>query len=82
MFHTRPKWMIGNRPAVIRENVVIASVKSAIDACAPARRRELLVAGVVQGVGFRPFVHRTAVALGLAGCVRNGPGEVEIEISW
>jgi len=30
-------------------------------------------------VGFRPFVHRTAVALGLAGCVRNRPCEVEIE---
>ncbi|MEM2905465.1 MAG: carbamoyltransferase HypF [Candidatus Bathyarchaeia archaeon] len=32
---------------------------------------EIIVSGIVQGVGFRPFVYRTAVNLGLRGFVRN-----------
>ena len=38
------------------------------------------VTGVVQGVGFRPFVHRLAVRHGLAGWVRNESGEVQIQV--
>jgi hydrogenase maturation protein HypF len=41
--------------------------------------RALQVEGVVQGVGFRPFVWRLATELGLAGRVRNAAGRVEIE---
>jgi hydrogenase maturation protein HypF len=40
---------------------------------------EVCVRGVVQGVGFRPFVYRLAHDLGLAGWVRNTSGCVEIE---
>jgi len=39
------------------------------------------VEGVVQGVGFRPFVYRLARELGLTGAVRNAAGRVEIEVA-
>jgi hydrogenase maturation protein HypF len=38
------------------------------------------VRGVVQGVGFRPFVYRLAHQHSLAGWVRNASGSVEIEV--
>ncbi len=43
----------------------------------PARLR-LLCRGVVQGVGFRPAVHRLAAELGLNGTIRNVAGGVEL----
>ncbi len=43
-------------------------------------RVRLSVQGIVQGVGFRPFVYRTAVKHGLTGCSRNEQGGVVIEI--
>jgi len=38
------------------------------------------VTGVVQGVGFRPFVHRLAARYALGGWVRNAAGDVRIAI--
>ncbi len=42
-------------------------------------RVKINVAGIVQGVGFRPFVYRIAVQNGLAGYVRNR-GDAGVEI--
>jgi hydrogenase maturation protein HypF len=42
-------------------------------------RRAIAVEGVVQGVGFRPFVYRLALRLGLTGSVQNRPDGVRIE---
>jgi len=44
------------------------------------RRLCITVRGVVQGVGFRPFVYTTAAALGLAGSVRNDSSGAIIEV--
>ena len=44
------------------------------------KRYYLHITGVVQGVGFRPFVFRLAVEYGLAGWVSNGAAGVEIEV--
>src|ERR1700733_6923311 len=43
-------------------------------------RQHFTVTGVVQGVGFRPFVHRIASELGLAGFVGNDSGAVFLEV--
>ncbi len=51
-----------------------------LSALAPARAARLEVTGVVQGVGFRPFVHRLAARHALSGWVRNCAGAVEIEL--
>jgi hydrogenase maturation protein HypF len=42
--------------------------------------RRYHVTGVVQGVGFRPFVHRLAMRHRLGGWIRNASGEVEIAV--
>ncbi|MBH0780830.1 carbamoyltransferase HypF [Nocardia bovistercoris] len=47
---------------------------------APRSRRRLLIRGVVQGVGFRPFVYTTAAELSLTGQVRNDSRGVILEI--
>jgi len=39
------------------------------------------IAGVVQGVGFRPFVYNLATNLGLSGWVLNSSSGVEIEVT-
>ncbi|MCO6413538.1 MAG: carbamoyltransferase HypF [Thiogranum sp.] len=51
------------------------------DSASGVTTRRWLVSGVVQGVGFRPFVYRLARDHGLRGWVRNCTGQVEIVAS-
>jgi hydrogenase maturation protein HypF len=50
-----------------------------VSAAVPRERRQIQVRGIVQGVGFRPFVYRLANELGLAGWVRNDGDGVTVE---
>src|SRR5512141_452418 len=59
--------------ATVRQDERVPAAGDALPA------RGFLVEGVVQGVGFRPFVWRLATELGLDGRVRNAAGRVEIE---
>jgi hydrogenase maturation protein HypF len=43
-------------------------------------RQKIEIEGIVQGVGFRPFVYQTAVRLGLSGWVNNDSRGVTIEV--
>lgn len=43
-------------------------------------RLHIDIRGIVQGVGFRPFVHRLVGQYGLTGWVRNGPKGAELEL--
>ena len=43
-------------------------------------RKGVDVAGIVQGVGFRPFVYRLANECGLTGVISNTPAGVSIEV--
>ena len=43
-------------------------------------RVHLTVSGIVQGVGFRPFLHRLALREHLTGWARNTPAGVELEL--
>ena len=43
-------------------------------------RKEIRVSGIVQGVGFRPYIYRLATDRNLGGNISNTPGGVTIEI--
>jgi hydrogenase maturation protein HypF len=43
-------------------------------------RRHIIIEGIVQGVGFRSFVHRLATKNALAGFVLNTAGGITMEV--
>src|ERR1700690_314797 len=43
-------------------------------------RRQIEVSGIVQGVGFRPYIYRLATGRQLKGTIRNTSAGVTIEI--
>lgn len=43
-------------------------------------RAEIKIRGIVQGVGFRPFIHKFAGGLGLKGFIKNTSSGVELEL--
>lgn len=43
-------------------------------------RRQIEVSGIVQGVGFRPYIYRLATSRKLCGNIRNTPAGVTIEV--
>jgi hydrogenase maturation protein HypF len=46
----------------------------------PISRKQILIRGIVQGVGFRPFVYNLAQSLDLSGYILNSSSGVTIEI--
>ena len=89
---TLPKtYVVGCRPASVAEGIglsepVRAAIPEAIAALrvllepAGRTRRRFQVSGVVQGVGFRPFVYVLASKLALTGSVVNDVSGVVIEV--
>jgi len=53
---------------------------TAVAHAGPMARTRIEVRGIVQGVGFRPFVYRLADALDLDGFVRNDGAGVTVEV--
>jgi len=52
---------------------------AAVSPPGPVNGRRIRIRGIVQGVGFRPWVYRLALAHGVGGWVRNDASGVTIE---
>src|SRR5215203_5008905 len=73
----RPSFIVRHLPFVCpawKETAMSAS------AATSSERLRIHVQGIVQGVGFRPFVYGLALRLGLDGFVLNSSAGVTIEV--
>jgi len=57
-----------------------APTRPYMSAANQTQARKIILSGVVQGVGFRPFIYRHAQSQDLNGWVRNSSGRVEIHV--
>jgi len=73
---SRPVPVPSTPPAPGLEASALGAAWSGVSAT--ERAVEITIRGVVQGVGFRPFVHRLAIRHDLSGWVRNEPGSVRV----
>lgn len=64
----------------LREPICKGAITDNADHAHDPIRRRVAVRGIVQGVGFRPAMHRSASALGLVGMVGNDGTGVFVEI--
>ncbi|MGQ9513778.1 MAG: carbamoyltransferase HypF [Thermoproteota archaeon] len=68
-------------PRVERDGLSSLMDTMSNEGATPKRKAaRIFVEGIVQGVGFRPFVYRLAKSLGLKGWVLNSTRGVEIEV--
>ena len=72
-------WRSGITGSVIRGSGKFAPVLLSVMA-KKIHRHKILINGLVQGVGFRPFVYNLAASLGLSGFITNTPQGVHIEV--
>src|SRR5262245_32896541 len=75
----RPGETGGMVRALLRDSSVLLPVSSIVSSSESIARR-IRIRGIVQGVGFRPFVYRLARAHGLTGWVINGDEGVLIHV--
>src|SRR5215469_18307282 len=77
-----PYWTFGDRK-LVKSNVKVKSRESMVYVVitgSALERRRIVIQGIVQGVGFRPFVYGQALQWGLVGFVLNDSGGVTIEV--
>jgi hydrogenase maturation protein HypF len=71
---------VGGRGGFSEASALPSPLPSPLPSAGPQTRRRFEVFGVVQGVGFRPFVYVTAYELGLSGFVGNTGAGVLLEV--